>query len=111
MYSALMALRLIEAPTHRLLLHQGATAGELRGLALLRALALGGLALAVALPLGLAMAWMLCAVVNPRAFGWTVGLELPVSGLAPPLLLGLLAAMVAGLLPAPNEQGDLDDAA
>jgi putative ABC transport system permease protein len=110
MYSALMALRLIQAPTRRLLLHQGATGTELRVLALLRALALGALALGVALPLGLAMAWVLCAVINPRAFGWSVGLELPVSGLAPPLLLGLLAAVLAGLLPAPREQGDLDDA-
>jgi putative ABC transport system permease protein len=65
----------------------------------------------LALPLGLAMAWTLCAVINPRSFGWSIELHLPVSAWLPPLALGLLAALVAGALPAPRERGTLHEAA
>ena len=111
MYIALTALRLTQGPTLQLLSFQGVTPRELLGLSALRSLALGGLALLLALPLGLAMAWVLCRIINPRAFGWTVELQFPLSGWLPPLLLGLFAALLAGLLPAPREKGDLDAAA
>jgi ABC-type antimicrobial peptide transport system permease subunit len=55
------------------------------------------------------MAWTLCTVVNPRSFGWTVEMHLPPSGWLPPLLLGLLAAVLAGALPAPREGGALHE--
>ncbi len=108
MYIALTALRLAQGPTLQLLGFQGVTSRELLALSALRSLVLGGLALLLALPLGFAMAWVLCQVINPRAFGWTVELQLPPSGWLPPLLLGLSAALLAGMLPAPREKGDLD---
>jgi len=58
------------------------------------------------LPLGIAMAWLLCNVINPRAFGWGLNLQFDPGEILVPLGLGLLAALVAGLLPMPAE-GDL----
>jgi putative ABC transport system permease protein len=111
MYNALTALRLAQAPTRRLLEVQGVLRRELLVVTLARAAGVGGIAVAVALPLGIAMAWVLCNVVNPRAFGWTIGLALDPEGWLPPVLLGLCAALLAGLLPAPRESGVLDEAA
>ncbi len=110
-YNALTALRLHQAPTNALLRAEGVTAAELRRIALLRAGLVGGLAMALAAPLGLAMAWTLCAVINPRSFGWTVTLHFPLTGWLPPLVLGVLAAVLAGALPAPRERGSLHEAA
>ncbi|MDZ7670197.1 MAG: ABC transporter permease [Gammaproteobacteria bacterium] len=109
-YNALTALRLQQAPTARLLAAQGMSDGQLRRIGVLRAGTLGGIAVVLALPLGLAMAWVLCTVINPRSFGWTVSLHLPAAGWLPPLLLGMGAAVLAGALPAPREQGVLHDA-
>ncbi len=108
MYNALTALRLAQGPTRRLLNMQGLTGREMFGLTVLRSLTLGGLAVLLALPLGLGMAWVLCGIINPRAFGWTIDLQLPMRGWVPPLLLGLTAALLAGVVPAPRERGDLD---
>ncbi len=103
-YNAQSALKLQQAGTRRLLHAQGLSAGEARGLALLHAAAVGGVAVALALPLGLAMAWTLCQVINPRSFGWTVGLHLTWQAWLVPPLSGLAAALAAGALPAPRER-------
>ena len=58
----------------------------------------GLIALLIALPLGMAFGWILCSVINPRAFGWTIELKLTLDAMATPMLLGLLAAIAAGLL-------------
>jgi putative ABC transport system permease protein len=63
----LAALRLPQlAPAWAL----GLTRAELGRLELIRALALAALTAVLALPLGLALAWSLLAVVNVAAFGW-----------------------------------------
>ncbi len=110
-YNALTALRLNQSATAELLRAQGVTPAETRYIALIRAATVGGMAIALALPLGIAMAWTLCGVINPRSFGWSVTLQLPVVGWLPPLVLGLAAALLAGLLPAPRERGALHDSA
>lgn len=109
-YNALTALRLQQASTSRLLEAQGMAAAQLRRIGVLRAGIMGGIAVALALPLGVAMAWVLCTVINPRSFGWTVTLSLPLAGWLPPLLLGMAAAVLTGALPAPRERGVLHDA-
>ena len=81
----------------------GVTTGELTRIALRRALGIGSVAVALALPLGLIMAWLLCAVINPRAFGWTVDLHPALGDVVLPLALGVGAAVLAGLLPAPRD--------
>jgi putative ABC transport system permease protein len=78
----------------------GVTRRRLAWLDLLRALALAALTAVAALPLGLALAWALLAVVNVEAFGWRLpmflfpGAYLRLGGLA------LLAAALAALWPA-----------
>jgi putative ABC transport system permease protein len=103
MYSALTGLRLQQAATRSLLVAQGFSAAEQRRVDLVRAVAAGGVAVVLAVPLGIVMAWLLCAVINPRGFGWSVALQLPVAGWLPPLVLGLGVALLTGLLPAPSE--------
>jgi hypothetical protein len=54
------------------------------------------------MPLGLAFGWILCAVVNPRAFGWTVEFTLQSPALLMPVAVGIGASAIAGLL-APSQ--------
>ena len=99
--NAMTGLRLNRRATERLLIALGLTAGERRRIELIRSLSLGVLALLLALPLGLFMGAVLCEVINPRSFGWTVQLAVRPGALAWPVGLGLLAALLSGLLPAP----------
>ncbi|MBP1806557.1 FtsX-like permease family protein [Rubellimicrobium aerolatum] len=74
-----------------------ATLGRLE---LLRAVGLSALTALAALPLGLALAWVLLAVVNVEAFGWRLPMFLfPLDWLRL-LALALLAAALAALWPA-----------
>ncbi|MEM6372684.1 MAG: FtsX-like permease family protein, partial [Pseudomonadota bacterium] len=54
----------------------GLTRRRLGVLELLRALGLGVLVFACALPLGLALAWVLLSMVNVAAFGWQLPMYL-----------------------------------
>ncbi|WP_296762782.1 ABC transporter permease [Sediminimonas sp.] len=78
----------------------GLTRRELGRLELLRAVILAALTLAVALPLGLALAWELLAVVNVEAFGWRLPMFLFPADYAKLGLFALIAALLAALLPA-----------
>ena len=107
-YNAILALRLRAEPARRLLVAVGASRAETRWVGLVRALLVAGMAALIAMPLGAAMAWVLCAVVNPRAFGWTIELALAGRAWFEPVLLGMGATLLAALLPAPPEQGTGD---
>ncbi len=54
----------------------GVTTGRLARLELLRAVALAAVVAVLSLPLGLALAWVLLAVVNVEAFGWRLPMYL-----------------------------------
>ncbi len=78
----------------------GLTRARLARLELARTLVLAALTAAYAVPVGLALAWMLLAVVNVAAFGWRLPMQL-----APGLILNmglaaLVTALAAGALPA-----------
>ncbi len=73
---------------------------DLGRLELLRAVGLAGLTAVLALPLGLALAWVLLAVVNVEAFGWRLPMFLFPWDWARLLGLALLAAALAALWPA-----------
>ncbi len=103
LYNALLAMRLNSENTAKLLTALGVAPAELRRLALLRALCVGLLAILLAIPLGVAMAWLLCNVINPRAFGWSLNLQLAPTEMLVPLVWGLVAALLAGWLPVPRE--------
>ncbi len=76
----------------------GLLPGQLRGLVTLQTLLLGLAAGLLALPLGVALAELLTTVINRRAFGWTLALDVTAGPLLGGLLLALGAALVAGLL-------------
>ncbi|WP_397544418.1 FtsX-like permease family protein [Roseovarius salis] len=78
----------------------GLTRAMLGRLELLRALILAMLTLLAALPLGLALAWVLLAVVNVEAFGWRLPMYLFPLDYAKLALFALLAAVLAALWPA-----------
>ena len=100
LYAALTSLQASRSREFRLLSAVGHTRAELWRLALSQTVVLGAMALIAALPLGLAIAWVLCDFVNPAAFGWSIGLGVDVESIAGPLLLGAVAACAAGALPA-----------
>ncbi len=78
----------------------GVTRRQIGWYEVLRALLLGALTFAIALPLGLVLAWVLLAVVNVAAFGW----KLPMFIFPAEYLklggLSLIAALLAALWPA-----------
>jgi putative ABC transport system permease protein len=78
----------------------GMTRRSLGRLEVLRAVVLAALTLLVALPLGLALAWMLLAVINVEAFGWRLPMYLFPGDYAVLGGLSVLAALLAALWPA-----------
>lgn len=78
----------------------GLTRAGLGRLELVRALLLATLTAVVALPLGLALAWVLLSVVNVAAFGWKLPMFLYPLDYARLGLFALVAAALAALWPA-----------
>ncbi|MDG1863905.1 MAG: ABC transporter permease [Yoonia sp.] len=78
----------------------GMTRRNLGALELVRTLLLASMTAVVALPLGLALAWVLLAVVNVAAFGWQLPMYLFPADYARLGGLALLAATIAALWPA-----------
>ncbi|MFA8442060.1 FtsX-like permease family protein [Yoonia sp.] len=78
----------------------GMTRSQIGRLELMRAVMLALLTAVVALPLGLALAWALLAVVNVAAFGWELPMYLFPMDYARLGLFALLAAALAALWPA-----------
>ena len=99
LYAALTALQANREREFRLLAAVGHTRVEIWRLALTRTLVLGALAAIAAAPLGVVIAWVLCALVNPLAFGWSINLRPAASALVWPLLLCLAGALLAGAVP------------
>ena len=99
LYNALSALVLRARDIHRLLYAAGVSRWSIAGLAVQQNLLIGAVAAAAAVPLGLAIAYVLCAEVNPRAFGWSISFGIDVWALVTPILLGIAAALLAGVVP------------
>ncbi len=78
----------------------GVTRWQLGWLDALRAVMLAAITAVVALPLGLALAWALLAVVNVAAFGWELPMYLFPLDYARLGLSALFAALLAALWPA-----------
>lgn len=103
LYNALVGLSLLQQRSWRLLSVMGLVLHERLGFALSRSALIFVVTSLLALPLGIAMGWMLCHLVNPRAFGWTVPLSWSGSALWLPLTVGAVVALVAGLLSVPMQ--------
>ena len=78
----------------------GLTRRHLAALEFVRSLALAGLTMLAAVPVGLGLAWVLLAVVNVEAFGWRLPMHVFPSDWLRLGLLALLAAGLAAALPA-----------
>ena len=79
---------------------QGLTRARLGRIEVLRAVLLALLTAALALPLGLALAWTLLAVVNVEAFGWRLPMFLFPMDYARLAVFAVVAAVLAALWPA-----------
>ncbi|MES2665617.1 MAG: FtsX-like permease family protein [Pseudomonadota bacterium] len=93
MFASLMTLSEMRLPQLAPVWAMGLTTRRLAWLDFARTMMLAGLVLALALPLGLGLAWILLAVVNVAAFGWRLPMYVfPADWLR----LSLFAALAAG---------------
>ena len=100
MLMSLLTLATMRLPQLAPVWAMGVTRGRLGRLDLLRGVLLAALTAVLALPLGLALAWVLLAVVNVEAFGWRLPMFLFPADYARLGLLALLAGGLAALWPA-----------
>ncbi|MCU0899067.1 MAG: FtsX-like permease family protein [Cypionkella sp.] len=100
MLMSLLTLAAMRLPQLAPIWALGLTRRRLAGLDLIRAVVLAALTALLALPLGLALAWALLAVVNVEAFGWRLPMFLFPADYLRLGALALLAAGFAALWPA-----------
>ena len=94
MFASLMTLSGMRLPQLAPVWAMGLTRNHLAWLDFLRTLLLAAATMVAALPLGLALAWVLLAVVNVQAFGWRLPMHVfPLDWLR----LGALALLAAAL--------------
>ena len=99
MFASLLTLSGLRLPQVAPVWAMGLTRSRLALLDFARTLLLAALTLLAALPLGLALAWVLLAVVNVAAFGWRLPMQVFPGDLARLGGIALLAAGVASLIP------------
>lgn len=98
--SALIALQLERAREFAVLRATGMTPRQTGALVLGQTGLMGLLSGLLAVPLGLAMAWMLIEVINRRSFGWSLQPAISGGAIVEALVLAVAAALVAGIYPA-----------
>ena len=99
LFMSLLTLSEMRLPQLAPLWAAGVTRRSLAGLELLKTLALALFTALLAIPLGLAVAWCLVAVVNVQAFGWRLPFHLFPLQWAALAGLALLTAALAALWP------------
>jgi putative ABC transport system permease protein len=98
--TSLLTLSSLRLPQMAPLWAMGLPRGALGALDLARVLLLAALTVLLALPLGLALAWVLLTVVNPLAFGWRLPMYLFPWDYLRLALTAMAAALLAALWPA-----------
>ncbi|MEM7100759.1 MAG: ABC transporter permease [Pseudomonadota bacterium] len=98
LYVGVTSLRLNRRGSTTLLRSLGIKRLENLWIDLHRSLVMGLVSMVFALPVGILFGWMLCTIVNPRAFGWSITMFMSVPALIYPCLWGLLAAILAGVI-------------
>ncbi|MHA6646315.1 FtsX-like permease family protein [Mesorhizobium sp. A623] len=97
---SLLTLAAMRLPQMAPVWAMGTTQRRLAGLEILRTVLLAGVTAVLALPLGLALAWVLLAIVNVEAFGWRLPMYLFPAEYTRLMLFALAAALLAALWPA-----------
>ena len=97
---ALMAIQLERAREVGVLRALGLGRAQLVAHVELQTAVMGTIAGAVAIPTGLAMAWVLVEVINRRSFGWRIDLSIDPAVLAQAVAVSIAAALIAGVWPA-----------
>ena len=97
---AMMALQLERAREFGILRAVGMTPRETGILVSIQSTFMGAVAGLAAIPVGLVMAWVLIAVINRRAFGWEIGMQVGASPILWALCLAVVSAVLAGAYPA-----------
>ncbi len=97
---AMLALQLERARELAVLRALGMTQAQLGAMVTTQTAVIGLLSGLAALPLGLVMAWVLIEVINRRAFGWQMDIQVSWQALITAVLFSIGAAMLAGLYPA-----------
>jgi putative ABC transport system permease protein len=78
----------------------GASTKQVEQLVLWEAIYLGVIGSVLGVVGGLALAWVLIAVINKQSFGWTIRMTIPVGLLLQAVVLAVSAAWIAGYFPA-----------
>ena len=78
----------------------GASTNQVERLVLWEAVYLGMIGAVLGVIGGLALAWVLIAVINKQSFGWTIRMTIPIAVLFQAVLLAIAAAWLAGYFPA-----------
>lgn len=99
LYAALTALQAERKREYRLFSALGFARSGLWRLALAQTALVGMAAAVAAVPLGLTIAWVLCAFVNPSAFGWSIAMRVDAASVLVPVALTCAAAVLAGAIP------------
>jgi putative ABC transport system permease protein len=98
-FSALMAIQLERRREYAVLRALGFTGRQIGGMILMQATWLGMIAGIVAIPTGLAMAWILTDSIQLRAFGWSMQYVVPLVPVGTSVVLGIVAAFCAAVYP------------
>jgi putative ABC transport system permease protein len=99
-FSALMALQFERTRQLGILRAIGVTSGQLAALITGETALMGLVAGLIAIPVGYIVAYMLIFVIYQRAFGWTMAFHFNVGEIYQGLALAVIAATLAGILPA-----------
>ncbi|MEE8496807.1 MAG: FtsX-like permease family protein [Xanthomonadales bacterium] len=97
---SMLALQLERGRELAILRALGMTPAQLGSMVTMQSAAIGLLSGLAAVPLGLVMAWVLIEVINRRAFGWQMDIQVSPQVLLTTVLLSVGAALLAGLYPA-----------
>ncbi|MDX2504220.1 MAG: FtsX-like permease family protein [Gammaproteobacteria bacterium] len=98
--SALMAIELERSREFAILRATGLTGKQLSTLVYIETLSMGIVAALLAMPMGIAIAYLLVEVVNYRSFGWSMQFILPLREFVMAAGLAILSALLAGIYPA-----------
>ena len=98
--SALLSLQLEKQRERGILRAVGLTRRQLWGLVMLETGLMGAAAGFLSMPTGYVLALILVYIINRRAFGWTLQLQVEPLPFATALLVAVAAALLAGIYPA-----------